>query len=76
MKLRMNFTHAAPKKYQAPTQWIEWAQANCKFSGGSVGLTDDPIDAVKNTDFIYTDLWSWILLHRQRQLGHPQFYGG
>ncbi len=23
-------------------------------------LTDDPIDAVKNADFVYTDLWWWV----------------
>lgn len=59
-RLGMNFTHAAPKKYQAPRQWMDWAQENCKASGGSVRVTDDPIDAVKEADFIYTDLWWWV----------------
>jgi putrescine carbamoyltransferase len=59
-RLGMNFTHAAPKKYQAPKQWMDWAQENCKISGGTVRVTDDPIDAVKNADFIYTDLWWWV----------------
>lgn len=59
-KLGMNFTHAAPKKYQAPAEWVEWAQANCAESGGSVTVTDDPVAAVKTADFIYTDLWWWV----------------
>jgi len=59
-RLGMNFIHAAPKKYQAPKQWMDWAQENCKTSGGSLHVTDDPIDAVKNADFIYTDLWWWV----------------
>ncbi|MCX6053438.1 MAG: putrescine carbamoyltransferase [Chloroflexi bacterium] len=59
-RLGMNFTHAAPKTYQAPKQWMDWAQENCRVSGGTVRLTDDPIDAVKNADFIYTDLWWWV----------------
>lgn len=59
-RLGMHFTHAAPVKYQAPKQWLDWAQENCKVSGGSVRVTDDPIDAVKNADFIYTDLWWWV----------------
>lgn len=59
-RLGMNFTHAAPKKYQAPKQWMDWAHENCKVSGGSVRVTDDPIEAVKNADFIYTDLWWWV----------------
>jgi putrescine carbamoyltransferase len=59
-RLGMNFTHAAPKKYQAPTQWMQWAEENCRVSGGTVKVTDDPIEAVKNADFIYTDLWWWV----------------
>lgn len=59
-RLGMNFTHAAPKKYQAPAQWMQWAEENCKVSGGTVKVTDDPVEAVKNADFIYTDLWWWV----------------
>ena len=59
-RLGMHFTHAAPQKYQAPQQWLDWAQENCKVSGGTVRVTDDPIDAVKDADFIYTDLWWWV----------------
>ncbi len=58
--LGMNFTHAAPKKYQAPDEWLKIANENCKKSGGSVQVTEDPIAAVKNADFIYTDLWWWV----------------
>jgi putrescine carbamoyltransferase len=59
-KLGMHFTQAAPKKYQAPAQWVGWAQENCVESGGSVRLTEDPGEAVKNADYIYTDLWWWV----------------
>lgn len=59
-RLGMNFTHAAPKKYQAPEAWLEIARENCKVSGGSVKVTEDPIAAVKDADFIYTDLWWWV----------------
>jgi len=59
-RLGMHFTHAAPKKYQAPQQWLDWANENCRVSGGTVHVTDDPIDAVKEGDFIYTDLWWWV----------------
>lgn len=59
-RLGMNFTHAAPKKYQAPAEWVRMAEENCKISGGTLTITDDPIAAVKNADFIYTDLWWWV----------------
>lgn len=58
--LGMNFTHAAPKKYQAPEDWTEIARKNCETSGGSLTLTDDPVSAVSEADFIYTDLWWWV----------------
>lgn len=59
-RLGMHFTHAAPKKYQAPQQWLDWAKENCRESGGTVYVTDDPVEAVKEADFIYTDLWWWV----------------
>lgn len=59
-RLGMHFIQAAPAKYQAPAQWIEWAQENCAESGGSVRVTDDPIEAVRQADFVYTDLWWWV----------------
>jgi len=59
-KMGMNFWHAAPKEYQAPPQWQQIAQENCKQSGGTVHVTDDVEGAVENADFIYTDLWWWV----------------
>ncbi len=59
-RLGMHFTQAAPQKYQAPPQWLEWAAQNCRESGGTVRLTEDPLEAVKDADFIYTDLWWWV----------------
>jgi len=59
-KLGMHFTQAAPRKYQAPAKWVEWAEQNCAESGGSLMLTEDPVEAVKNADYIYTDLWWWV----------------
>ncbi|NMB86778.1 MAG: putrescine carbamoyltransferase [Chloroflexi bacterium] len=59
-RLGMHFTHAAPKKYQAPAQWLQWAEENCQVSGGTVTVTEDPIAAVRDADYIYTDLWWWV----------------
>ncbi len=56
-KMGMHFTHAAPKKYQPPAEWVHWAQANCAGSGGTLTITQDPLEAVKAADYIYTDLW-------------------
>lgn len=59
-QMGMHFTHAAPRKYQPPAEWIAIAQTNCKESGGSLTITEDVSEAVREADFIYTDLWWWI----------------
>ena len=59
-RLGMHFYHTAPKKYQPPVEWLSWAQANCVESGGSVTVSEDPVTAVRQADFIYTDLWWWV----------------
>jgi len=59
-RLGMKFTHAAPKKYQPPQAWLDIAHHNCTLSGGTVTITEDPVEAVRNADFIYTDLWWWV----------------
>lgn len=56
----MHFTHAAPKQYQPPAEWVEIAERHCQQSGGSLRITEDPIEAVRDADFIYTDLWWWV----------------
>jgi putrescine carbamoyltransferase len=59
-RLGMNFTHAAPVNYQPPEHWVQWARKNCFASGGSLTITDDPVAAIRQADFIYTDLWWWV----------------
>jgi putrescine carbamoyltransferase len=59
-RLGMHFTHAAPEKYQPPARWREIAQGNCRASGGTLTITEDVAAAVKEADYIYTDLWWWV----------------
>jgi putrescine carbamoyltransferase len=59
-QMGMHFVHAAPKQYQAPAAWQLIANANARASGGSFRATEDVEEAVRQADFIYTDLWWWI----------------
>jgi putrescine carbamoyltransferase len=59
-RMGMHFTQAAPRKYQAPSEWQAWALDNCRESGGTLTVTEDPIAALKEADFVYTDLWWWV----------------
>lgn len=59
-RMGMHFTHAAPKKYQPPAEWRTIAEENCRASGGTLTITEDVVAAVKDADFLYTDLWWWV----------------
>ncbi len=59
-QLGMHFTHAAPQRYQAPATWQALAGSNAIRSGGTLQVTEDVQAAVRDADFIYTDLWWWV----------------
>jgi putrescine carbamoyltransferase len=59
-RLGMHFTHAAPPAYQPPAEWRQIATSNCEESGGTLVITDNPREALKNADYVYTDLWWWV----------------
>lgn len=58
--LGISFTHAAPRQYQPPESALQIARENAGRSGARFVVTEDPIEAVRDADFIYTDLWWWI----------------
>ena len=47
----------APKGYECDGEVIENAKADFKASGRELILTEDPIEAIKNADIVYTDTW-------------------
>ncbi|MDF7638211.1 putrescine carbamoyltransferase [Lactobacillus sp. ESL0791] len=56
-KMGMEFVQFGPKDYQIPEEKLAIGRANAKISGGSVKITDQPDEALKDADFIYTDVW-------------------
>jgi putrescine carbamoyltransferase len=58
-KFGMHFVHAGPLRYLAPPDWLTIAEQNAAQAGhGSVAITDEVEDAVRDADFLYTDTWS------------------
>jgi putrescine carbamoyltransferase len=59
-QMGMHFTHCAPRRYQIGEYVRGIADGNCRISGGTLTVTEDVDSAVKDADFLYTDLWWWV----------------
>lgn len=49
---------ATPQNYQVKRDVFALAQEKAKLSGANIYETDEPIEAVKNADIVYTDVWT------------------
>ena len=56
-KLGMKFVQFGPKGFQLRENHIAIAKANCKVSGGSFAVSENAKEALKDADFVYTDVW-------------------
>ena len=56
-KMGGHFVHYGPKGFQLKGEYLDIAEENCRNSGGSYLITDDPKEALKDADFVYTDVW-------------------
>ncbi len=56
-KLGMDFRAAAPKECQQSTELQDTCRKIAKETGGKILVTDNPALAVKDCDFLYTDVW-------------------
>ena len=52
-----HFVHYGPKGFQLNDDIRKICEENCKKSGGSFLVTEDETAAIKDADFIYTDVW-------------------
>ncbi len=56
-KLGMHFTACTCRKYFPDPEIVEECKKLCLQSGGSVTLTEDTDQGVKDADVVYTDVW-------------------
>ena len=57
-KVGMDFSIGCPKGYE-PEQWVvEEALKIAKETGATISIVNDPIEAVKEADILYTDVWA------------------
>ena len=56
-KMGMNFTACAPAKYFPSKELIAECEKIAKETGATLRFCENPTEAVKNADVIYTDVW-------------------
>lgn len=56
-KMGMNFTCCAPKKLWPKKELIDTCLEIAKKTGSTLNFTEDVMEASKNADVIYTDVW-------------------
>ena len=56
-KMGMNFTACAPKEYFPDAALVSQCEAVAAETGATLRFCEDPAEAVKNADVIYTDVW-------------------
>lgn len=56
-KVGVNCAIATPKDYQCNDEVVENAKADFAAGSAELLLTEDPIEAIKDADIVYTDTW-------------------
>ncbi|APH05934.1 ornithine carbamoyltransferase [Bacillus weihaiensis] len=57
-KVGMDFTIGCPVGYEPNQEIVEKAMEIAKQTGATIEVTTNPIDAVKDADIVYTDVWA------------------
>lgn len=74
-KVGMDIAIASPKGYE-PLGWIvENAKKNANYMGSKVVITNDPVEACKDADIIYTDVWASMGQEKEAQERNQRFTG-
>lgn len=57
-KFGIDFAVATPAGYECDLDVVERSKELAKISGSVITITNDPFEAVKDADVIYTDVWA------------------
>ncbi|MBI2887618.1 MAG: ornithine carbamoyltransferase [Chloroflexi bacterium] len=73
--LGTSFRIASPVGYQLQPERLRKAQGYAARSGATVFLTEDPGEAVRGADAVYTDVWTSMGQEREQALRQEAFAG-
>ncbi len=58
VKMGMDFAMAAPDEFQPDAQVVKWTKEDAAATGAKILISTDPIEAIKDADIVYTDVWA------------------
>ena len=73
--LGMDVRMAAPRGYMLPEATISEASARAQSTGGKLLLTNDPLEAVRGAEALYTDVWTSMGQERESERRRIDFAG-
>ncbi len=56
-KLGVNIVVASPKELRPDKEILRHAEEAAEFSGSTIEIVEDPYEAVRGADIVYTDVW-------------------
>lgn len=74
-KLGLNMTITTPINYEPSMDIFSLAKENCKESGASIYISNDPHEAAANADIIYTDVWTSMGQEKEKEIRLKAFQG-
>jgi ornithine carbamoyltransferase len=74
-KLGIDVSVGSPEGYLPDEKVAAWAKESAKAAGSEVLITQDPAEAVKNADAVYTDVWASMGQESQAAEKHAHFAG-
>lgn len=74
-KMGLHVMIASPPGYKPDPSVVAMAQADAKANGGCVEVVDDPLEAIKGADVLYTDVWASMGQEAEVQVRMAAFKG-
>jgi len=74
-KVGMNIAIASPSGYKPLDFVVKESKINAKYMGSKIEVFDKPVDAVKNADIIYTDVWASMGQEKEKEERKKKFAG-
>lgn len=58
LRLGVHVAVGTPPSYEPNPEVVQWAKDNSGTTGARLELTHDPVEAVRDADVVYTDVWT------------------